>query len=335
MPEKIKKNSLTNLSRRDFLMLTAGLAGGTFLSSQIANLHKTFSTVAVVKVPKYSLGIKSLLKPYFNQFNLKLYGKTVLLKPNIVDFHNPEHYIYTNPDILIAAIELFGDIGAKVIVAEGSGLRRDINTILHESHYKEILNKYSVEFIDLNLDSVDRVKIPSNFTGLDYFYIPKTILDADFIVSLPKMKTHHWMGVTLSIKNMFGIMPGTKYGWPKNRLHTVGVGNSILDINYTVKSDFTIIDGVYGIEGNGPLFGENKYAGVVIMSNDLLAADTVAAKIMGIDPEKVEYLKAASLKVNNKIDTLGNMYNINVIGTSINEVKTNFKLLDEFKYLRA
>jgi hypothetical protein len=60
---------------------------------------------------------------------------------------------------------------------------------------------------------------------------PRTVLAADFIVSMPKVKTHHWAGVTLSLKNMFGVVPGVAYGWPKNILHWKGIGRSILDIN--------------------------------------------------------------------------------------------------------
>ena len=262
MHEQIKELINTELSRRKFLWLAAGLAGAYLISNQVKNLVTEPSKVAVVKVPKYSLNIKDYLKPYFNQFNLNLNGKRVLLKPNLVDFHSEDHYINTNPLILAAAIELFGDLGAKVIVAEASGLRRDTNTILYYTHYKEILEKFGVEFVDLNMDSVEKVTIASNLTKLNHFYIPKTVLDSDFIVSMPKMKTHHWAGVTLSLKNMFGILPGIKYGWPKNRLHTVGIEKTILDINHTIRPHFTIIDGIYGIEGNGPLFGDNKYSGV-------------------------------------------------------------------------
>lgn len=321
-------------NRRNFLFLATGLASGYFLAQGVNKINVPRSKVALVKVPKYSLDVKSLLKPYFNQFNLSLKGKQVLLKPNLVDFHGEDHYINTHPTIMAAAIELFGDLGAKVVVAEASGLRRDINTILHYAHYKKILDRYGVAFVDLNIDTVDRVRIPSNLTGLEHFYIPKTVLDSDFVVSMPKLKTHHWMGVTLSLKNMFGIMPGLKYGWPKNKLHYVGVERSIIDINHTVKPDFTIIDGVYGLEGNGPLFGDNKYVGVVAMSDDPLAADYVCARVMGVDPDKVKYLKLASMPLKYDLSPLGNVKNIEIIGETVNQVRQNFKLLDEFSSIR-
>jgi uncharacterized protein (DUF362 family) len=335
MPEEINTRKFNlSLTRRQFLLLTAGVAGSCFLGYQLMNSDAPVSKVAVVPVAKYSLNIKEILRPYFNQFQLSLNGKNVLLKPNIVDYHGNDHYIITNPDILKAAIELFKDAGAHVVIAEASGLRRDINTILHYSHYKEILQKYNVEFVDLNMDNVVKTKIPSNLTSLEYLYIPETIKKSDFIVSMPKLKTHHWMGVTISLKNMFGIMPGIKYGWPKNKLHYAGVERSIIDINYTVRPDFTIIDGVYGIEGNGPIFGDNKHLGIVIMSNDLVAADYVAAKCIGVNPEKVTYLKLASLPLNPNLSPLGYVNKIIIIGEQINHVRRSFKLLDEFKHLR-
>jgi uncharacterized protein (DUF362 family) len=334
MPHTIDGLTGKPVSRRRFLELSAGLAGTALLAPRLGGAAKARSRVAVVRAPRYSLEIKNILAPYFRPFGLNLRGKSVLLKPNIVDFHDHEHHIFTDPTVLAAAIELFGDLGAKVRVGEASGLRRDTNTILHYSGYKEMLGKYSVEFIDLNLDEVERVPIPSNLTGLDYLFVPRTVLRSDFIVSMPKMKTHHWAGVTLSLKNMFGVLPGIKYGWPKNRLHTIGLHEAIVDVGSAVRPGFAIIDGIYGIEGNGPLFGDNKFAGVIVMSDDFLAADAVASRIMGINPEKVEYLRLASRPPRGTVPPLGNTRDIEVLGEPIAAVRQDFKLLDEFKRLR-
>ena len=82
-----------------------------------------------------------------------------------------------------------------------------------------------------------------------------TLRRADLIVSMPKMKTHHWAGVTLSMKNLFGVMPGVYYGWPKNVLHHAGIPESILDINAAVRPHLAIVDGIIGMEGDGPIMG--------------------------------------------------------------------------------
>ena len=75
------------------------------------------------------------------------------------------------------------------------------------------------------------------------------------------MKTHHWAGVSLGLKNMFGIVPGMKYGWPKNLLHWSGIHESILDICATVPIHFVIADGITAMEGNGPLQGKRPPTG--------------------------------------------------------------------------
>lgn len=323
------------ISRRAFFSISAGLSGAVLLSDCLHKPASSASRVAVVKVPRYSQGIKDVLLPYFRRFELQLRGKRVLLKPNLVDCHGPDEAVFTHPAVLGAAIELFGELGATVIIAEASGLRRDLNTLLHHSGYAEILAKYAVPFIDLNLDSVEKMAIPSNLTGLGYLFVPKTVLASDFIVSMPKLKTHHWVGVSLSLKNMLGIMPGTEYGWPKNKFHTMGLEESILDVNHTVRADFAIIDGIIGMEGNGPLFGEPRQSGVIVLSSDLTAADAVAARTMGIDPHRIGYLKAASRRAGREVPPLGSLKNIEIIGVSVNSVRQDFRLVDKFRFLRG
>ena len=129
-----------------------------------------------------------------------------------------------------------------------------------------------------------RVKLKANYSGLGELWLPRTVLDSDFVVSMPKVKTHHWAGVTLSLKNMFGIVPGMKYGWPKNLLHWHGIHESILDICATVPIHFVIADGITAMEGNGPLQGTARELGKIVLADDPVAADATCARLMGFDP---------------------------------------------------
>ena len=117
---------------------------------------------------------------------------------------------------------------------------------------------------------------------LKELYLPKTVRGVDFLVSMPKLKTHHWAGVTLSLKNMFGTVPGACYGWPKNVLHWAGIDRAILDINAAVRPDFAIVDGIVGMEGNGPIQGTRKPAEVLILGDDPVAVDSTCARVMGL-----------------------------------------------------
>ena len=185
-------------------------------------------------------------------------------------------------------------------------------------------------FVDLNLDEVHAVNLRTRASRLKQLYLPRTVLEADYIVSLPKLKTHHWVGVTLSLKNMFGIVPGCCYGWPKNVLHWAGITPSILDINSTVRPDFAIVDGIIGMEGNGPIQGSPKASGVLILGDDPVAVDATCARVMGLDPERIDYLAKAGV-------LLGHLQaeKIRQLGESVASVRTPFAVLPAFQKLVA
>src|SRR5204863_9796352 len=149
-------------------------------------------------------------------------------------------------------------------------------------------------------DDTRAVVMGSHFTRLRQLMLPQSVLDADLLVSMPKLKTHHFAGVTLALKNLFGILPGALYGWPKNVLHWAGVPESIVDIQSTIPvPQFAIIDGIVGMEGNGPIQGQAKRAGVLLFGDDLVATDATAARIMNVEPSRVRYLAMADRVLGN------------------------------------
>jgi uncharacterized protein (DUF362 family) len=168
-----------------------------------------------------------------------------------------------------------------------------------------------------------------NNTRLSTLTFPALLRQVDWIVSMPKLKTHHWAGVTLSMKNMFGVMPGMFYGWPKNVLHINGINQSIIDINTTMTPHFAIVDGITGMEGDGPIMGTPKQAGVIVLGRNPASVDATCARIMGIDPNKVIHLNAAR-----KIGPIKESY-IFQRGETINSARTNFQLLDKIHAQRG
>ena len=151
--------------------------------------------------------------------------------------------------------------------------------------------------MDLNRDELKKVRLKANYSGLHELWLPHTVLASDFVVSMPKVKTHHWAGVTLSLKNMFGIVPGMKYGWPKNLLHWNGIHESILDICATVPIHFVIADGITAMEGNGPLQGSARQLGKIVLADDPVAADATCARLMGFDPLQVRHLRREAISL--------------------------------------
>ena len=292
---------------------------------------KSRSQVAILEANSYETNLKDVLLRGIKPFHLNLQGKTVVLKPNLVE-HDPGGVINTHPAVIYAAIEAFKSLGARqVVVAEGPGHRRDNEHLLSASGLYPILKDLEVRYVDLNYDDVRPLKLRSHFTNLNHLYIPETVLKADLLVSMPKLKTHHWAGVTLSLKNMFGIIPGAIYGWPKNILHWAGIHESILDINSTLPvPQFAIVDGIVGMEGNGPIQGEPKVCGTLILGDDLVAVDATAARLMQINPEKIKYLAQAG-------EFLGNLDEEKIlqIGESPASFQEDFKVIRSFQHLKT
>jgi uncharacterized protein (DUF362 family) len=206
-------------------------------------------------VENYSQKLGATLFAGLRLFSLDVRGKNVVLKPNLVDYI-AGNAINTHPLLVAAAAECFRRLGAKqVVVAEGPGHQRDTQLVLSQSGYAQSLRDNRIRFIDLNRDELIRVDLRASYTRMKHLWLPKTVLQADFLVSMPKVKAHHWSGVTLGMKNMFGVVPGSRYGWPKNILHWNGIQQSILDICATVPVHFVIADAIMAMEGNGPLNG--------------------------------------------------------------------------------
>ena len=261
---------------------------------------------------------------------LDVKGKRVLLKPNLVEF-DPKGVINTNPAVIEAAIDSFRGLGAaQVTVAEGPGHRRDNEYLLSASGLYDVIKEHRVLYVDLNTDDVRSTPLRSRFTDLKQLYLPETLYNADLLVTMPKLKTHHWVGVTLSLKNMFGVVPGVVYGWPKNILHWQGINNSILDINSSLPlPQFAIVDGIVGMEGNGPLQGQAKNSGVLIFGDDLVAVDATAARLMTLEPQKIDYLATAG-------EFLGNLNQekIQQVGERLDKLQQDFAVIDDFKKLK-
>jgi uncharacterized protein (DUF362 family) len=244
----------------------------------------------IVRQPDYGPGVYETVRRMVREYAGLVKGKRVLLKPNLVEF-DPESVINTNPVVVHAVLEAFRAEGAgEVRIAEGPGHRRTTLDMAEAAGYFGAISRFEDLFTDLNIDEVTRTRLASTHSGLRELYLPNTVLRADLIVSLPKMKTHHWAGATLSMKNYFGFVPGSVYGWPKNVLHWAGIPGSIADLYNTFAKSFTIVDGIDAMEGDGPIEGTRKHAGVLVGGSDLPAVDITCCRIMKIDPAQVEYL---------------------------------------------
>jgi uncharacterized protein (DUF362 family) len=294
----------------------------------VPSFQRPPSKVVIRRVADYEQDLFLLLQESLAIFNLPVKDKTVLLKPNLVGL-DPLGVMNTHPAVVAAARECFLRLGAaQVLIGDGPAMDRDTEAIVESLRLRDYTGPLAGSFVDLNVDDVERVALATHASRLKELYLPKTVLGVDFLVSIPKLKTHHWAGVTLSLKNMFGIVPGSCYGWPKNVLHWAGIHRAILDINAAARPDFAIVDGIVGMEGNGPIQGTPKASGVLILGNDPVAVDGTCCRIMGLVPERVKYLSAAAT-------LLGHLKpeKIQQLGESVESVRTPFAVLREFRTL--
>lgn len=297
-------------------------------SGKVADLRPSRSRVAILHADSYVLRLDRTVFEGLRLFGPELKGKTVLLKPNLVEYI-PGAEVNTDPRLVGAAAEAFLAFGAEtVLVAEGPGHQRDTYLILAQNGLEAELRSRKLRFVDLNRDDVAEVKVRTPFTGLRSLWIPQTVLRADVVVSMPKVKTHHWAGATLSLKNMFGIVPGSVYGWPKNVLHWKGIDRSILDINSTMRVHFVIADGIVAMEGNRPLQGEKRQLGKIVTADDPVAADFTCARLMGFNPHRISHLAQAAQFLGN-----GDMQRIQQLAEPLPATVRPFAVLPDFKYL--
>jgi uncharacterized protein (DUF362 family) len=215
-------------------------------------------------------------------------------------------------------------------VAEGSGHQRDTLLVLRATGLEQLLREHRIPFVDLSRDDVVKAPLRADYSSLKHLWLPRTVLEADFIVSMPKVKTHHWSGVTLSMKNMFGAVPGVKYGWPKNLLHWRGIHQSIVDLVATVPIHFVIADAIVCMEGNGPLAGTARRLDRILLSDDAVAADATCTRMMGLVPERVPHI-AETAKF------LGNLSSdrIEQLAAPVTFPPAPFQTVQDFEHLRA
>lgn len=318
---------MNRITRREWIG-TMG-AAATLAGCSQRRIAVAASTVTIARAPAYDQTVYATVRRILESHHLDVRGRSVVLKPNLVEFE-PGSSINTSPLVVHAAYEAFREMGAaSVRIAEGPGHRRETLDLADAAGYFKIVPGFEDSFIDLNVDEVRRIYPNRQFSRLEKLYLPNTVLGADLLVSMAKMKTHHWTGATLSMKNLFGVVPSGIYGWPKNVLHWAGIHECIADLHAAFPRQFAIVDGIVGMEGNGPIQGTAKNVGVLVAGSDPVAVDATCCRIMRIDPLKLDYLRLAAGD-----DARLEERNVIQAGESIQAVATAFQLMPQWQSSR-
>ena len=320
----------TKISRRKLLRSLGVIATGVGAVSiaRLIDHHENGmrADVSILRAPNYEADLAEIILAGFEQLGVTaadVSGKRILLKPNLVETAVGHPHINTHPRVALGVARAFRELGAEPFLAEGQGHRRDSWLVLEESGMAAVLEEGDIPFVDLNHDEVVELPNEGGLTSLESLWFPKSAIDADWVVSLPKVKTHHWAGITCSMKNFFGGVPGIIYGWPKNVLHYEGISESIVDIAATLRPHFAIADGIIAMEGDGPIMGEPKELGCLVMSRNLPALDATCVRLMKLNPLGAKFLPLSSGFLGPILES-----NIEQVGEPIEALATRFDVVD-------
>jgi uncharacterized protein (DUF362 family)/Pyruvate/2-oxoacid:ferredoxin oxidoreductase delta subunit len=245
--------------------------------------------------------ISEIIKNVFKLFGVgnKVKEKIILLKPNILGAFPPEKGVTTDPKIISAIVKELKKYKPKaIIVGDNSGS-------IHFDPFKiakitGILDASDGCYSNIAKEVIE-VKVESKF--LDELFISKIVKEADYVINVPKFKTHSLMTITGAIKNMFGIIPGGK----KAKLHTLNrsvkeFAELLVDIYQIRIPDLNIMDAIIGMEGAGPTNGKIRIINKIISSDNGISLDSVMAVMMGLKPEIIELLQVAKKRNLGEID---------------------------------
>lgn len=247
-------------------------------------------------------------------------GKKVLLKLNLLSSsQTPERAVNTHPAVVRALVDIFQkDFGCEVYIGDSSGSVKNSSTFnaFRVTRINEIAENTGAKIVNFDKDKYIDV-YNKDYEILDKFRIARTLREVDFIVSVPKLKTHGLTQYTGAIKNMLGSIPGNG----KKNVHLIApkptvFAKALVDIYQMAPPHLIIMDAIVGMEGNGPNAGNPKKVGLIISSRDSVALDTVASNIIGFEPMAVPTIRFAHQRGLG----IGELSNITVAGESIQNV---------------
>ncbi len=278
---------------------------------------------AVRKALRLIGGIKQFLSP----------GSKVILKPNLWKVAKSGTGLITDVRVVGEVARLCLKAGARdVTIAEGSAagyesppFNNDTLAAFEESGLTELAQRMDLRLVDLNRDEQITLEV-KDFHVMSTVKVARTIAEADVIINLPVMKTHPNSGVSLSLKNMKGALPGRQ----KSRTHRLGLEPAIADLNMVIRSHLVVVDAIRGMEGMWEYPEDSVTMNLIIAGADQVAVDATSARIMGLNPKELLHLCLASQKGLGTLES----DSIEVKGVAIENVIRRFRPAAEAFFAR-
>lgn len=240
-------------------------------------------------------------------------GDKVLLKPNLLTSKDTEKACTTHPEFIRAVIKIIKKTGAHICLGDSPAFH-SIQKVLKVSGIKKVCDEEKVPIVVFK--EIKEIKNKDAFF-VKSFHIAREVFQFNKIINLPKLKNHSLVQVTIALKNIFGVIPGLRKAQYHLRFPDPYLfSKMIIDLNMTIKPTLSIVDGIIGMEGEGPLSGTPRKVNVIVAGADSVSVDYICSQILGYNPLKILAINAAkeadfggySLdKINIKGDNLSNL----------------------------
>jgi uncharacterized protein (DUF362 family) len=249
--------------------------------------------------------------------------KMVAIKPNLCRPRSASSGTTTDPRIVEALIRKVNSLTKCLInIVESDNHEANADETFDRLGYRELSEKFeNVRCVNLSKDR--KVRVHLNGDVLASLVVPETMIFSDCLISVAKLKTHADYKYTGVLKNQYGLLLSKA----RRAQYHGFMSKVIVDLNRFYRPDLSIIDGLVGMEGFGPIDGVPKSVGAVIASADPVAADAVGASLMGIEPSSIKYLKYAEKK------RLGTTRDLQIVGACFKELATEFKFPSRYYWL--
>ncbi len=297
------------ISRREFVV--TGFVGTLAIASGIT-FENISPVVSVVKIKNDDIGyaVEKAIDLLGGANKIAGNKQRIMLKPNLV---SPNLSCTTKPEVIKALTLLMKNAGKEVSIGEGSATAPGFNVegeevfrtkkpevlnpmqqyVFDQLGYTKLAESLNIPLINLHSGELVEIKVPNGFV-FDKIMVHKSLTEIDLLCSVPMMKTHVLATVTLGMKNLIGLYPGSVYCSVRSCLHDTashnespGIAFEILDMVKACTPGLVVIDGSTAMEGDGPTAGDLIKTGIIIAGTNPLATDMVAAHIMGFDKTEV------------------------------------------------
>jgi uncharacterized protein (DUF362 family) len=275
-------------------------------------MQSEYPVVAVVKGERGHAPVFKALDLIDYKSALAGYDK-VLIKVNFITEKTWDTGATTDPIVVEAIIKKLEDLPVKVYVVESDAMMTSADRAFEATGMKDMCSRNGVEWLNLRhvKDNVE-LAVP-NGEALKSITVPRLVTESA-VISAAKLKTHVDTGVTLGMKNMFGLLPD-KF---KGKYHLKGISKVVVDINTVLRPALTVIDGFVGMEGQGPIDGTPVQMNLIIAGTDVVATDATACRVMGINPYEIKHIRKAYEKGLGKSEA-------QVVGEKLDTVTRAFK----------